>query len=975
MNESLFPEKPGFMKHPLIKPDTVEQRLYQLNLAGKALEGSSLVVLPTGLGKTIIALFVIVSRLQRFGGKALILSPTKPLVEQHASFFKNVMDLPEEEVLTFTGSIAPAEREKLWAQGKVIVSTPQVIENDLLTKRISLEDVSHITFDEAHRAVGNYAYTFIAEKYFESAKNPHVLGITASPGSSDEKISEVCQALHVENVSVKTEKDRDVRPYVQEKEIEWFQVHLPSEMAEIRGHLEKIFDDRLGTIRGLGFSPGSGKYVSKKDLLLFQKKLQGEIRVGGDPAVFTAISVLAEMVKVNHAVEMVETQGLGPLRKYLEKLDAEASSSSASKASKRLMDDLYMRKTLYRVKECEVEHPKLELARKLVSEQLKGSPDSRVIVFTNYRDTAEIVVNALSGVPGIVPIRFVGQASRRKDKGLTQKQQVEVLDKFRAGEYNVLVATSVAEEGLDIPSTDLVLFYEPIPSEIRSIQRKGRTGRQHKGRVIILVTKGTRDEAYYWSSKSKEKRMLNSMHGLEALLEPKNSKQSLKLSDFESKAFIPNYTQNKAENGTKIDNRFENANISRENKGPVQERSNLAVNTSGFVDSEDKTIESSFFMDNRNRAIDSSSFADIEGKAVDVKDLTLDRGSLGLTIDSSDMATAGSDCNRVSEEINEDNCGVGKEERKENRSWKESEIGEEQKNKEKNREERSREEKNREERSREERSRKEKNREEKSKEEKNREENVKERQKTFVYFETLSGKKKESAPEVATELSETGISPESLKMVVDYREAKSGVANTLDKLGVEVIFTTLEIGDYVVSDRLAVERKRTDDFVNSLVDGKRNLFAQLSNLTRVYEKPVLIIEGTELFTSRQINPNAIYGSLVSIAIDFGVSLLYSRDEEETAAILKMLAKREQMENKREVNPHGKKSTSTLTEQQEYLVSAIADIGPKAARNLLLHFGSVEAIMKADAKELKKVKLIGPKRATKIRELLETPYKG
>lgn len=950
MNESLFPEKPGFMKHPLIKPDTVEQRLYQLNLAGKALEGSSLVVLPTGLGKTIIALFVIVSRLQRFGGKVLILSPTKPLVEQHAAFFKNVMALPEEEVLTFTGSIAPAEREKLWAQGKVIVSTPQVIENDLLTKRISLEDVSHITFDEAHRAVGNYAYTFIAEKYFESAKNPHVLGITASPGSSDEKISEVCQALHVENVSVKTEKDRDVRPYVQEKEIEWFQVQLPSEMAEIRGYLEKIFDDRLGTIRGLGFSPGSGKYVSKKDLLLFQRKLQGEIRVGGDPAVFTAMSVLAEMVKVNHAVEMVETQGIGPLRKYLEKLDAEASSSSASKASKRLMDDLYMRKTLYRVKECEIEHPKLELARKLVSEQLKGSPDSRVIVFTNYRDTAEIVVNALSAVPGIVPIRFVGQASRRKDKGLTQKQQVEVLDKFRAGEYNVLVATSVAEEGLDIPSTDLVLFYEPIPSEIRSIQRKGRTGRQHKGRVIILVTKGTRDEAYYWSSKNKEKRMLNSMHGLEALLEPKNSKQDLKISDFESKTFIPDHERNEAENEIKINNNFENADITQKNKGLMQVSSNLAVNFSGFVNSRDKAVDSNVFEDNKNAAIDSnsladnkdvtidsSSFADIGNRAADVRDFTVDRGR--LTIDSRNKA-AGLDCNRTSEETNEGNFRVGKEEGKENRSWKESEKGNNQKN-----------------------------------EEKSREENVKERQKTFVYFETLSGKKTESAPETAVEASETGISPEFLKMVVDYREAKSGVANTLDKLGVEVIFTTLEIGDYVVSDRLAVERKRTDDFVNSLVDGKRNLFAQLSDLTRVYEKPVLIIEGTELFTSRQINPNAIYGSLVSIAIDFGVSLLYSRDEEETAAILKMLAKREQMENKREVNPHGKKSTSTLTEQQEYLVSAIADIGPKAARNLLLHFGSVEAIMKSDAKELKKVKLIGPKRAAKIRELLETPYKG
>ncbi|AYK16382.1 MAG: DEAD/DEAH box helicase [Methanosarcina flavescens] len=913
------------MKHPLIKPDTVEQRLYQLSLAGKALERSSLVVLPTGLGKTIIALFVIASRLQRYGGKALILSPTKPLVEQHAIFLKKVMTLPEEEILAFTGSIPPAEREKLWAQGKLIVSTPQVIENDLLTKRISLENVSHITFDEAHRAVGNYAYTFIAEKYFESAKNPHVLGITASPGSSDEKISEVCQNLHVENVSVKTEKDRDVRPYVQEKEIEWLQVQLPSEMAEIRGYLEKIFDDRLGIIRGLGFSAGSGKYVSKKDLLLLQKKLQGEIRMGGDPAVFTALSVLAEMVKVNHAVEMVETQGLETLRKYLEKLDADASSNSASKAAKRLMDDLFMRKTLHRVKECEIEHPKLELARKIVSEQLKGSPESRVIVFTNYRDTAELVTNALSEVPGVVPTRFVGQASRRKDKGLTQKQQVEILNKFRAGEYNVLVATSVAEEGLDIPSTDLVLFYEPIPSEIRSIQRKGRTGRQHKGRVIVLVTKGTRDEAYYWSSKNKEKRMLNSIQGLEALLVPNDTKQSSKISDFESGALISN---NKTDKTVIIHNKAKEPEITRLKQGIgdlVQKNLNLKRETSDLaVNCKDKTTDSN--------------------------DLTIDI-TLGNRNTDED-----SDYGRENEEIKENSFEAGNREGKENRIWEKSEKGKEQKDG-----------------------------------EKTKEEIVKEKQKTLVDFETISGKKseikvesgseaskepeEEYEPEPAVEVPGIETTPETLKIVVDYREAKSGVANVLDRLGVEVSFAALEIGDYVVSDRLAVERKRTDDFVNSLIAGKRNLFAQLSDLTRAYQKPVLIIEGTELFTSRQINPNAIYGSLISIAIDFGVSLLYSRDEEESAAILKMLAKREQTDNKREVNPHGKKSTHTLTEQQEYLVSAIADIGPKAARNLLLHFGSVEAIMKADAKELKKVKLIGPKRAAKIREILETPYNG
>ena len=343
--------------------------------------------------------------------------------------------------------------------------------------------------------------------------------------------------------------------------------------------------------------------------------------------------------------------------------------------------------------------------------------------------------------------------------------------------------------------------------------------------------------------------------------------------------------------------------------------------------------------------------------AVNCKDKTTDSNDLTIDITLGNRNTdEDSDYGRENEEIKENSFEAGNREGKENRIWEKSEKGKEQKDG-----------------------------------EKTKEEIVKEKQKTLVDFETISGKKseikvesgseaskepeEEYEPEPAVEVPGIETTPETLKIVVDYREAKSGVANVLDRLGVEVSFAALEIGDYVVSDRLAVERKRTDDFVNSLIAGKRNLFAQLSDLTRAYQKPVLIIEGTELFTSRQINPNAIYGSLISIAIDFGVSLLYSRDEEESAAILKMLAKREQTDNKREVNPHGKKSTHTLTEQQEYLVSAIADIGPKAARNLLLHFGSVEAIMKADAKELKKVKLIGPKRAAKIREILETPYNG
>lgn len=752
-----------YIKHSLIKPDTVEQRLYQLNLAGTALSASSLVVLPTGLGKTIIALLAIVSRLEKIGGKVLILSPTKPLVEQHASFLKKALLLPEEEILTFTGSLSPAKREEMWKNGKVIVSTPQVIENDLLTKRIDLNDVSHITFDEAHRAVGNYAYTYIAEKYFEQADNPLILGITASPGSNNEKISEVCEALHVQSVAVKTETDSDVAPYVHEKEIEWKRVKLPDELKDLKSLLEKVLDDRFTKLSELGFNVQYQKSASKRDLLDLQKRLQTQLRGDGNPAVYGAISVLAEILKVNHAVEVVETQGIEALSKYMERLDNEAYSKSGSKASKRLANDLYIQQVSHRVKECATEHPKLDKVREIVKDELEGNPNSRVIVFTNYRDTAGIVTNALSEIDDVRPVRFVGQASKYKDKGLNQKQQVEIIEKFKNGEYNTLVATSVAEEGLDIPATDLVLFYEPVPSEIRSIQRKGRTGRKHKGRVVVLVTKGTRDEAYYWSSNHKERRMQSNMRQLQEDM-------------------------------------------------PAR----------GFVDED------------------------------------------ALKIDIHD----------------------------------------------------------------------------------------KEEQKQLFEFNS-----------------------ESVTIIVDQREMRSTVARTLDKSGVNVVFKTLEVGDYVLSDRLAVERKTVEDFASSLIDTQRNIFTQISNLARTYDKPALIIEGEGLFTARQLNPNAIHGTLTSLAIDFGVSIFYTRDEEDTAALLKVIAKREQIDEKREVTAHGKKSSRLLSEQQEYVVSAISEIGPKAARSLLKHFGSVEAVMKADYDGLLKVKLIGPKTAARIREVVESEYKA
>ncbi len=810
-----------FITHPLIKPDAIEQRLYQLNLAAAALKQSTLVVLPTGLGKTIVALIVIANRLQAMSGKVIILSPTKPLVEQHASFLKKFMTLPPDEIVVFTGSIPPAKRIALWKDARIVVSTPQVIENDLLSHRIDLSDVVHITFDEAHRSVGNYAYVYIAEKYQFQAKDPLVLGITASPGASSEKIEEVCRNLSISKVQVRTDDDPDVKPYVHYRDLEWRHITVPVEIKGLKDSMQRVLDNRVEQLAKLDFIDPNRKYLNKRELLDLQSRLQSRLRSGPDQQVFKAISLVAEILKVSHAIEITETQGPEALAKYFERLEHEAGSKSGSKASRRLVEDVHMRQAMYALKEMDVTHPKLEIVKDIVSGQLRNNPDSRVIIFTNYRDMSELVTKNLEGVDNVRPVRFVGQASKYKDTGLTQKQQVEILDKFRSGEYNALVATSVAEEGLDIPATDLVLFYEPVPSEIRSIQRKGRTGRSHAGKVVVLVAKGTKDEAYYWSSRRKEKTM--------------NSKMR-QLSD-------------------------------TRNTQPLGE-------TPG-----------------------------IPGTGMLRTPGTL--GTLGTVVPGTPEQSGMTGIPEQSEML-----GV------QEKSGTPEKLG----------------------------------------------------------MTGIRGAPEQPA-EKAGQKQLLDYSGEKLQIYVDQREIRSGVARALESAGNDVILTTLEVGDYIVSDRVAIERKTDVDFLDSIIDKDRNIFGQLSDLARTYDRPVLIIEGDNLYTARQIHPNAIRGVLASIATGFGIPIISTRDAQDTAAMIQVIAKREQVDEKRTPSLHGRKTAMTLSEQQEYIISSISNIGPVAARKLLQHFGSVESVMRAGPDELMEVESIGPKTVQRIREVVGSVYKG
>lgn len=490
-------------------------RLYQETILATAVEKNTLVVLPTGMGKTNIFLMLAAHRLKNYpDSKILFIGPTRPLIDQYYNVFRENFDIPEEQMAIFTGFVKPEKRHELWKSAKIIFSTPQGLENDVISSRIALEDVSLLGIDEAHRATGDYSYNFIAKQYSKLARYPRIIALTASPGSDIEKINEVCKNLYIEAVEIRTYDDPDVKQYVQKIDMEWDEVQLPAQFKEIRYYLDSCFRSKLIEMKNIGYL--NSTQVSKKDLLLLQAQLQARIGQGEkEQNIWRAVSLAAEALKIYHASELLETQSPISLLNYLEKL-IEAAANTKTKAVQNLVQDIAFRSALLRTKklvELGIEHPKLIELKNVISKN-KGK---KILVFNNFRDNASKLVSEINKL-GVKAELFVGQ-QKRNGSGMSQKEQKEIVDKFRANEFDVLVCTSIGEEGLDIPKVDLVIFYEPIPSAIRHIQRRGRTGRSEKGSVIVLVTKGTRDEYYRWSAYHKEKRMHRILNDLKKKLQ------------------------------------------------------------------------------------------------------------------------------------------------------------------------------------------------------------------------------------------------------------------------------------------------------------------------------------------------------------------------------------------------------------------------------------------------------------------------
>ncbi len=748
------------IQHPVLRPDVVEFRGYQANLARIASSDDTLVVLPTGMGKTVIAVLVLADALRDGAQRVLLLAPTKPLVEQHAAFLRNVLVEPwNERVHVLTGHTTPAKRDALYAEGGILCATPQVIHNDVLRGALSLNQVDLTVFDECHRAVGDYPYVFLGKELLRTHPTARRMGLTASPGHDLDKIQEVRASLGLGHVEIRTPRDRDVKEFVQEVATDWETLPMPPNMARVSERLRTALKERLRVLKDLGVLKSiSDRQASRKALLEAGRRLQVHTkRADVPPEIYNGLSVQAQAMKLLHAIELAETQGAAPFRAFFEKMRDEAKQGKPSKATLRILDDDHVNEAYHIARFDESENPKLGRTTTLVQEQLRNDPDSRILIFANYRSTGESIADTLAQLDGVQPVVFVGQGKRGGSKGLTQKQQQETVQAFRDGVHNVLVATSVAEEGLDIPQTDLVVFYEPIPSEIRAIQRRGRTGRHREGRVVVLMTKGTQDEAAHWVARRKEQEMVESLQELRRTL---------------GRSTPP--------------------------KSPAQ-----------------RTLDA--VVEHRD-------------------DTPLDiRPSEGPTI------------------------------------------------------------------------------------------------------------------------------------LVDHRERSGGVLTHLHSLNASMDFQTLDVGDFVLSSRVCVERKRCDDFVHSLMDGR--LFDQVAALQESYAKPMLILEGDSLWGHANMRPEAIMGALASITVDYGIPVMHTTDAEETARFLVAIAKREQESTGGKATRRGLPRTMDDSERLVHILAGFPDVDGVRAQALLDRFGSLRAIFDATEAELATAEGIGPKTAASIRRFL------
>ncbi|EME79288.1 uncharacterized protein MYCFIDRAFT_142855, partial [Pseudocercospora fijiensis CIRAD86] len=493
-------------------------RDYQYNIVSRSLFHNTLVALPTGLGKTFIAATVMLNYYRwTTHAQIVFMAPTKPLIAQQMEACYGIVGIPKRDTVLMTGETAPASRAEEWLEKRVFFMTPQTVINDLRTGICDPKRLVLLVVDEAHKATGGYAYTEVVQFMRRFNNSFRVLALTATPGSTVEAVQAVIDNLGIARVELRTEQSLDIREYTHEKHTETEIFDFSEEQQRIMDLFSKVLKpvvEKLCSqnayysrdpmaLTAYGLTNARQKWMSSDAGRKAPMPIKGMMN-----AAFTVLSSLA------HSISLLKHHGIGPFYSGVLAFQRQVESGeSKGKTAANIAHDENFSKMMSTIRTWTnnpefIGHPKLEYLREIVlnhfldaGEGRQGSdvPPSatRVMVFASYRDSTEDICRVLKrNEPMIRPQVFVGQAASKGQEGMNQKKQNEVIQDFKSGKFNTLIATSIGEEGLDIGTVDLIVCYDASSSPIRMLQRIGRTGRKRLGRVCLLLMKGKEEKDY-----------------------------------------------------------------------------------------------------------------------------------------------------------------------------------------------------------------------------------------------------------------------------------------------------------------------------------------------------------------------------------------------------------------------------------------------------------------------------------------------
>ncbi|GKY98162.1 hypothetical protein MPSEU_000774000 [Mayamaea pseudoterrestris] len=508
-------------------------RLYQLEMSSTAIFHNTLVSLPTGLGKTLIAAVVMYNYHRWFPtGKVVFMAPTLPLVQQQIKACYQIMGIPTYVTAMLTGKVSQEKRLAIWQERSVFFCTPQTVQKDLEHGTCPAQDVVCVVLDEAHRAAGNYAYVNVVQYLEHSGAKFRVLGLSATPGANIKAIQKVIDVLGINRIEARNESDPSVSQYTHTRTSEIIVVPQVAASKGIEVALNAIIDPLISRLRNAGCFQRFGTnnsiscYNIMKESEAYKERTQ-------DSAMSGFFFAAQKFVQIR---DFLHKQGVGMVRTKINELRIGRPNGMVAKIVKgpefvKLWDEISRAACDPNAHETDARdrlhnNPKLAKLCEILQEHFERAracgKSSRAIVFSQFRDSVSEIVAVLDPhKPTIRSRHFIGQGKGAKVKkddsnpgqqlqGMNQTEQHNVIREFRNDVYNVLVCTCIGEEGLDIGEVDLIVNFDTLSSPIRSLQRIGRTGRKREGRVVCLVSEGAEEKTMN-SSKQKERTLQHAL--------------------------------------------------------------------------------------------------------------------------------------------------------------------------------------------------------------------------------------------------------------------------------------------------------------------------------------------------------------------------------------------------------------------------------------------------------------------------------